>query len=82
MWIFLNNGFIRGDLKRGGEKYGGKFWYGFSRDMVDTGVSGSADVISEYYWGYQRYVSDNMKGEMCFIREEYVKLAGQSIGVG
>lgn len=49
MWIFLNNGFIRGDLKRGGEKYGGKFWYGFSRDMVDTGVSGSADVISEYY---------------------------------
>lgn len=36
--MFLSNGFIRGDLKQGGKIYGGKFWYGFSRDMVDTGV--------------------------------------------
>lgn len=25
-------------FETGGKIYGGKFWYGFSRDMVDTGV--------------------------------------------
>lgn len=80
-WMFLSNGFIRGDLKQG-EKYTGGSFGTDSREIWLTRVSGSADVISNVIEDTERYVSNNMKGEMCFIREEYVKLAGRSIQVG
>lgn len=79
--MFLSNGFIRGDLKQG-EKYTGGSFDTDSREIWLTRVSGSADVISNVIEDTERYVSNNMKGEMCFIREEYVKLAGRSIQVG